>query len=259
MMAATHSIKIFGERNTSTNALKQLVEKNADVVVRPSTAEAVSPFVKWQIRLINRLPHSLKWKEAALDRAFSKTSPSFAWKHAATSFSSVEDFKDVPVIFMTRHPASWLKALLRRPYNALSPIERPLDKFVTAPWQTLKRDRLEGRLLTPAVLYNEKIASYLSFAKQLEAAGYAYRFIRFEDFCVDQRTVFEEIRPLLKDAVDQPNIIRSSTKDASKDWRYYQDYYGQQKWVKDIPEAAKPIIAKVIDWDQLSPFEYSPI
>ena len=63
-------IKIFGERNTSTNALHLLIERNSVARLAPSVARDLDPTIarrlKWARRL--RLPHALR--ERMIDRVF---------------------------------------------------------------------------------------------------------------------------------------------------------------------------------------------
>ena len=251
------AIKIFGERNTSTGALKLLVERNSKSRVLPSTTAEVDP--RFDMAMVRRLaPHSPE-REAYLDSCFRDASPRHSWKHAATIFPDISDFADCLVALTFRHPASWLLALHRRPYHALAPVPPKLADFVTAPWMPVARDRLGTASLTPAGLYNAKAAAAIGFARQLAAAGYGHVTVRFEDFAVDQVAVMERMRPHLLDLASIVTPIEASTKDPSKRRADYRAYYGDGRWVKDIPEDAARVIDAAIDWAAVASLGYRPV
>lgn len=116
------SIKIFGERNSATTALKQLIERNSSSRVLPSVAEELDPQFRFRMRLLTGLPMGSRLGERYIDGVFRGEQPRFAWKHAATAFDDASSLSDCAVVFAVRHPASWLLALHRRPYHACGPV-----------------------------------------------------------------------------------------------------------------------------------------
>ena len=76
-------IKIFVEINTSTNALKALIEKNSESLVAPSVVNEISPNMAKALYLARRLKVPQRAQERAIDYAFANKSPIEAWKHRA--------------------------------------------------------------------------------------------------------------------------------------------------------------------------------
>ena len=127
-------IKIFGERNSSTNALRRLLEQNTQSRVLPSVAPELDPHFAERMKSMAQRPQANLLQESYVDSIFRTAKPQFSWKHGATHFASLDDFRDCLVIFALRHPASWLLALHRRPYHALQPVPSRFEDFLQAPW-----------------------------------------------------------------------------------------------------------------------------
>lgn len=255
----TIDVKIFGERNTATNALKQLIERNSRSRVLPSVAKEIDTTFDRAMRLISKLPFKTTLREAYIDRVFRAKSPRLAWKHAATNFSDLSAFRDCAVLLTTRHPASWLVAFHRRPYHALGAVPAKFATFLTTRQKTVWRDNLQRRSMTPIELWNAKMASYVSFSKRLEATGTVCRWVRFEDFVRDQSSVFESLRDILSEPAETVSVIAKSTKERSKDFRYYRDYYGNAVWLRDIDELSRNLIDQRLDWQLAAELGYRPL
>lgn len=253
-----HKVKIFGERNTSTNAMKKLILANSTCRTLPAVARELPQTQALNFKMMPPKTAGIAAQEAFIDKMFEGRRPRQSWKHAATNFEDVSDFENTFTILMTRDPASWLLSFRRRPYHILQPMPEELSKFVTYKWQTVARDRLNKAVITPASLWNRKMSSYVDFLEKLKAAGHAHMVVSFEDFAMDQAAVFKKLRPHLQDTSDKVTLIENSTKDSSKDREYYRRYYGNKEWLKKIePEALKVINAN-IDWDIAAKFGYTP-
>lgn len=256
-------VKIFGERNTSTNALKELIESNEIATVFHGGARTISPASFRVARLLTTLEKALgrqqyPLREWAMDFAFKGCKASNAWKHTCTDFEDVSDLAGHIVLVCVRHPSSWLLALHRRPYHALSQPPKSFEGFLEMSWKTLGRDRTERKVLTPPELYNRKIKGYFELLDAIESVGGQFAFVRFEDFAIDQVSVLRGLPfgPEIEGKDIQP--VRKSTKDPSKDHNYYRNYYGNELWRADISSDAQNMIIDAIDWEQLKPFRYIP-
>lgn len=247
---ADAEVKIFGERNTGTNALKALIERNSSTKVPPSVAKEIDPAFETVKRIFAVLPglYGARFTEAYIDRLFGGRDPRLAWKHTATRFKDLGTLGERSVVITTRHPASWLLGLHRRPYHALSEVATAFPAFLTMNWKLLQRDNLDNDTMLPGGLWSAKARSHLAFAETLARRNVAFRIVKFEDFVVDQRASFGALKPLLSDAADDPAIIRDSTKDRSKDHAYYRDYYGRERWTEEIDGESAEIIRRTVDW-----------
>jgi hypothetical protein len=252
-------IKIFGERNTGTNALKQLIETNSDSRVLPSIAKELDPRFTKVVRLLARLPFKAVLREAYTDHVFSGRSPRLSWKHTATEFGGAADFSECAVILTTRHPASWLLALHRRPYHAAEKVSTDFSEFLTTKWKPVRRDNLSERFVTPVEMWNVKMRSYMSLARQLSEQGVPFVWLRFEDFVVDQSAAFERIRGFLLSPAESATAVDESTKDKSKSYQYYRNYYGRALWLNEIDERSLGMIDRSVDWEIAGLFDYRPL
>ena len=252
------NIKIFGERNTSTNAVKALIETNSATRVLASSSNEVTGFVKPLARAIRYATGRPDAKEQLHDFLHRFARTQHVWKHIAPKSDWATKFSAIPVVFCVRHPASWLLGLFRRPHNAVVPLPPSFSDFLTMKWQTLSRDGLDRRVVTPIELYNLKLQSYLAFEPAHHAQGGRNVFVRFEDFAIDQRKVFGGIAPLLEKPTDDFKPILASTKDSTKDADYYRRYYGDELWRGEIDKESWSRITAGVEWAAVSRFEYLP-
>lgn len=234
---AMHDVKIFGERNTATNALKQIIETNSGSRCAPSVVSEVDPRIKTRNRRYKRLAQvpglrglSNRLREADIDRVFQRASALESWKHAATNFGSVEAFAGVSVIVTVRNPASWLQSLCKNPYHVYGTPPAGLEAFIDHRWRPVARERLEARSYDPLELYAAKLTCYRAFFGRLDAAGIPWRLVPFEEIVTDQEASFARIRDLLRTPADRFTPLESSTKSKEKSRDYYQDYYGNERW-----------------------------
>jgi hypothetical protein len=254
-------VKIFGERNTATNALKALIETNSAARVLPSISSEIDPGVLERLRLVRAscpaadpVIHQHA-REAEIDKVFAGQPPSHAWKHTATVFDQIASLDDALVLFCVRHPLSWLLALYRSPYHLQGPRARSFPRFVAAEWRLTQRDNLPCTALLPHALYEAKLRSYQACIVQLEAAGIPYQVLRFEDIVLRQEAVFAGMAVQLEDPAVQCTPVARSTKDKAKDLGHYIDYYGAERWREEIADAI-PAITGQLAWDLFAAFGY---
>jgi hypothetical protein len=250
------NVKIFGERNSATTALKLLIERNSSSRVLPSVAEELDPMFRARMRMLSRLPFGSRLGERYIDSVFRGNAPPFSWKHTATEFADIASLRDCVVVFAVRHPASWLLGLHRRPYHSSTRVPKSFAEFLAVRWKTVERDNLGRRSLRPAELWNMKLASYVSVSARLLDAGIPCRWVLFEDFVRDQASVFGALRGLLRNPTTAVSAITASTKERSKGLGYYRDYYGKKRWLADIDEADRKRIDDSVDWSLAARFGY---
>lgn len=241
-------VKIFGDRNTSTNALRALIAANSDALIMPSVAAEVDPGVEVAVARLRRLRAPTGWIERRLDQAFADAPETHSWKHCLTDFDTVDGFRDVLTVVCVRHPASWLVGLRRRPYHCLSR-RRPSDwaGFLTMRWRTVARERMGRDSFTPPELYNRKALAYVSLRDRLAEIGARCRIVRFEDFAHDQRACFDSLG--VSTSAAPFTALERSTKDPTKNRAHYRDYYARELWRDELDAAAARLIDGAIDWD----------
>jgi len=252
-------IKIFGERNTSTNALHLLIERNSVARLAPSVARDLDPTIarrlKWARRL--RLPHALR--EQMIDRVFAGRDCLAAWKHTTPRFDDIAPLAGCHVIFCVRHPASWLLALQRRPYHIPGTIPADFGAFLDLRWKTVGREGLRRAQTSAMELYNLKMAAYADLQARLAAVPATFSIVRHEDFAVDQAAVFASLAPFLEARAGTFRPLERSTKDPSMTRAHYADFYGAERWRDDIDAACAARINAAIDWPVVRPLGYAPL
>jgi hypothetical protein len=159
-----HRIKIFGERNTGTNALQKILEENSLSKCFPSNHEDLVPnyrrrYRKWRLLRILTF-RDRNWfdrkRELEVDRIFHGQPIARFWKHSATLTSDVTSLRGASVFFCVRHPVSWVHALWRNPYNSISRLPENFSDFFHFEWSLLGRDNLGPGSVSPAALYIKK-------------------------------------------------------------------------------------------------------
>jgi len=232
-------IKVFGERNTGTNALMSVIRGNSQSVILPSVLAEVSPEARKNLAVMMSLGISTKGKEQLIDAAFKGRPVLEQWKHAATYFDVNDIGNDVHFVFTVRNPLSWLIGLFQKPYHLLSAMPDNLVDFSKMDWETVGRDNLPKKTYKPLELYVAKLRSYRNLMTKLEQNGIGFTVIKFEDFVTDQKQVFENLKPHLDNPASIFRELTKSTKEANKDSAFYRNYYANEVWRQEYPDIEK--------------------
>lgn len=240
-------IKLYGERNTGTNYLSQLLELNLEVTLLPGTIP------NWLQPFIPRL----EWPR---DMYFSLTfSRNLGWKHRiAPSPHELAKFRGAgPVYFLTvtKNPYSWLLSLYRRPYHNYTH-KGSFEEFLQRPWPTVRREGHPTPFENPVIVWNEKNRSYLNLGQYASCLN-----LRYEDLLSDPKETVERIAVhfnISKKSCYFQNVTES-TKGDSRTFSQYQEYYIQEKWREKLSPQAIDIINRYVDTQLMSHFGYSLI
>lgn len=258
-------VKIFGERHTSTNAIKAIIEENSESRCVASTRKEIDPqfdrrlYVYLKLRKLGPPIRELMLARirAKVDRLFADSGTIHAWKHCATYFDAVDDFSELFIVFTVRHPASWLVSLFRKP-QVTGHKPRSISEFIDFDWKTFGREHLEKRSYTPLELLQEKVKSYRAFQDKLDAHDIPHAILKFEDIVLHQSEVFRSIADHLRNPRDDFQPLVRSTKDANKSLNDYIAYYGDERWRDEIV-GLEDRINDIVDWDLFRPFGYSAV
>jgi len=177
-------LKIFGERNTGTNALAELITRNIGEILCSGVADEVVADLPERLRSIVSLdePYRLFLRHAIVDDIFSVVPAECMFKHTAPEFSPRFIEQEVGVIFLVKNPYSWLVSMFRRPHGMLLPKVDDFSLFLRRPWLTLARDNLPRVLASPIEMWNRKVAAYCRFGSAATQHGLPFCVLRFEDF-----------------------------------------------------------------------------
>jgi len=263
MVQRIDRIKVFGERNTGTNFVEELLRENLDIGVCPGVLSR--PFQRFYKAVADTLPYSVAWHVVEYDRDHrfrARFDEHMGWKHARVPNlpKNRACYPDgLGFIALTKDPYAWLQSLHQRPYqgkihstaNRLS-----FSEFLRTPWPTVKREYGPNEYANPVQIWNDKVASY----EALHAHGPT--LIR------PYEVIIEDIEGFLKTVcrtfgLSEPaqiDIRTTSTK--SDDSRSTQDivaYYRSREWVKNLTADDLDYINDQLDHGLREKFGYSRI
>ena len=239
-------IKIYGERNTNTNYLSKLIELNLHAI----EVSGVSP--KY-IRLLQKI---LPGEDYLIDYYFKKNiKKNLGWKHMnAENIDELKkyyyDDKNLSIITLTKNPYSWLLSLYKKPYHNKNVRNLSFIDFLKTPWKTVNRDNLSTKVNNPIELWNLKNRSYTNLKNVLQ---------------INTEMLFEDPKNIINKISANYNIKKKdsffkdynkSTKDKSKDSKFYKNYYLSEKWKELLDKEAIEIINKSLDEKLMIFFNY---
>jgi hypothetical protein len=189
-------LKIFGERNSGTNWIEDVILKNYNLPLLHHRGLIEQHMTTEHRALLSSLPiEERNFVRASItDWIFENYAIDlFGWKHRCVDFEKLQltkNFDQTGFIFMVRHPYNFIKSLRKKPYHALLPIPDNLDDFISSPWMAMPKDNVPQPLLqSPLLLWNLKIESYLRFVERSNNAI----VVRYEDILDDFELLFKMI------------------------------------------------------------------
>jgi hypothetical protein len=245
-------VKIYGERNTNTNYLGEIIRLNLDVLEIPGVVP------KMMRRIQTRLPAKNRLRDLYFQLTFGRN---LGWKHAKVkSAAELQEYRllrhnRVIFITITKNPYSWLLSLYKRPYHQYHEYqdEKPdFESFLELPCSTVGRENLDGKRYNPVELWNVKNRSYLELA-ELQVLN------------LTSEEIFDDPQQVLRRISDKFDIdyrsstflnFDESTKYESKDSDYYRDYYVNERWRKNLTDQSIAIINRYLDREVMNRFGY---
>ena len=183
-------LKIYGERNTGTNYLRQLININID-------ADLLSGVAPQRIKSIQRFVPGREFvKDVYFFLTFSKN---LGWKHSLVR--PVEQLERISLcsenlafVTLTKNPYSWLLSLYKRPYPFhIHQTNKPdLESFLETKWPTLLREQGPRSYANPIKMWNQKNAAYLKLRERFPTFNATYEALLAEP----EKTVAEMVDEL---------------------------------------------------------------
>lgn len=243
------AVKIYGERNTGTNYLSELLRLNLEVDELPGVAP----------RNVRKLQYILPGNELVRDIYFALTYPrNLGWKHSLVKPPAVVGryrICSTPVSFvtLTKNPYSWLLSLYRRPYHQYFKRRPDLLSFLRSPWKAVGRENAPREISSPVELWNIKNLSYVQLGSRFPALN-----ITYESLVDDPRLTLERISRMASCTWKQGPFknVSQSTKRGGKDSEFYRRYYLQEKWKEDLSPEAIAIINERLSDEAMQHYGY---
>lgn len=164
-------IKLFGERNTATRAVKQMLRETDGVTLVNSKRPDELGNVEWanlvaSINLYIQDDWRKVYMDALRDNVSHYNAPLAMWKHAAPRWDETFVTQNVHTIFCVRNPYSWALSMARKPYHMKARRTDDFLTFIKRPWLTERRDNTGIILCSVMDLWNKKLRAYAEFADQ---------------------------------------------------------------------------------------------
>ena len=252
-------VKIFGERNTGTNWLEDLIMKNYDIPVIHHRGIINQETTDFERDFIASLPKAQRVfvEESVKDSIFYRATHLFGWKHSSVVSEILEThpkFRETAFIFLVKNPFSFIKSLHKRPYNTLVSLPKKVDEFVETPWPTLRRDYIDKAILnTPVELWNYKVSSYFDFLAKNDNAI----LIRYEALLENHEFLFDIIDEKFKLKAKSRTPILKSTKFDKLNTNDYQKKYLKSNPSSGLSQNSIELIQSVLDERLMKSCQYS--
>ncbi|NNU80273.1 hypothetical protein HMH01_07450 [Halovulum dunhuangense] len=254
-------VKIFGERNTGTRALQQMLRQVPGLRFRVESGTPVPGDAAVEAAIETRMKgawkrlylHALRDEQAALRAAHDP------WKHAAPRLTPAMVAAGVRVLILVRDPYSWLIGLARRPYHLKGPNERSLEEFAARPWMTERREGLAPVLASPVDLWALKAAASLACRAEAKARGLPCAILRFEDFVRDPGGAATAALAQIGIEAEHLAPRQDNTKPGEDGLPLLQRYYRDRLWQARLTRETVARVNARIDWAVAAELGYAPL
>ncbi len=250
----TPLLKLYGERNTGTNYLAKLIRTNLDVDQLPGVPPK-------PINLIAQKAPKFPMLEPMQDFYFQRTfGRNLGWKHSLVRpIAELRKLKicqnGISFITITKNPYSWLLSLYKRPYHFFKRWEDKPDfeTFLKTPSPFLPRENAPKLFSSPVDVWNHKNASYLQLKDGFPALN-----LKYEDILMSPEGIINTISQefSFRTKMNDFKNREKSTKEKSKDFSFYRDYYLEEKWREKLSTTAIEIINESLDDGVIQQFGY---
>jgi hypothetical protein len=249
-------IKIYGERNTGTNYLHQLVEGNLDADLLPGSVPL--SVLRWR----GYLPKTEFFDEMVRDLYFFLNyRTNLGWKHSLVKpVEQLGKYKitqgNLSFVTVTKNPYSWLLSLYKRPYHQHWSEKPDFETFLSLPWCTVRRENSPKKFTNPIEMWNIKNRAYLQLKRKFPTID-----LKYESLLLDPEQEVMSIKDQfsLTQKVKHFQNIEKSTKGDQKDFLYYQKYYIEERWRGKLSPTAIHTINEHLDFSLMEHFGYTKL
>ena len=256
------NVKLFGERNTGTRAMLDMLRATRAVNLRLPTDDGVHKLSdKIELTTAITAYYDDAWRKLFLDALRDhddyRAVPLAAWKHAAPVWHSDFETHRVHVMFTVRNPYSWAVSMARRPYHIAGPRTPDFATFLRRPWLTQRRDNTEPLLASVIDLWNVKFRAFVDFQGRAARAGVETALIKFEDFVADPEATVSETLFNWGAAQTHVRAQKKSTKGEGQSLEKLQSYYNAEGWRQYHTCETIEAINAGLDWELMDRAGYA--
>jgi hypothetical protein len=245
-------LKIYGERNTGTNYLHELIKLNLKIDILPGIAPT-------SLQILDRLTFS---GEFTRDWYFKKTfDENLGWKHRFLKIDELLSIQhkllNVGFVCLIKNPYSWLISLYNSPHHYESRQKISFIEFLKCPLPLLDKDNLQIEEATPIQLWNLKNQSYYELNEYFPMV-----LLKYESMLENPENAIDLINAsfnLTMKHIDFRNFIKSTKSASEKDFEYYRKYYLDEIWqqklskesIEEINNQINPVVMNNLNYNYL--------
>jgi hypothetical protein len=247
--------KIYGERNTGTTFVEQLLRQNFGVLCLKGDTrifeyfQAVSP----------RLPEETRgaFRSAITDIDSERTQRSdFGWKHGVPpreEIVSAPHARHTLFIGLAKHPVSWLRGLAKRPYNPIERVPRKFSQFLRYEWPLTQRDNLPGvERINVVELWNVKNTAF----QRLRETADKCVVIAYEEIMRDPHAFLTRLGAYLIPKTEKFVWSLPSTKGDAMSFEDYREKCDIREICRHVSVQDLEFVKARIDGDVMAAFGY---
>ena len=257
----SHVLKIFGERNTGTRALSEMVAHLPGVRRRLGLPPVMSDR-EAEVAAVIDAGLTGAWRRHyrnALMDGVEACSADDLWKHAVPRLTPGMVGAGVATLCMVRNPYSWVLSLWKRPYHRVGPKTQCFETFLSLPWMTQRREGAPAVLASPIDLWSLKTGAVQSYQVAAFVNGLGCQVLRFEDFVQDARGVLEPALRAMGLPTEGLRDVTGNTKTGGLPVDRLRQRYAREEWRAELTPSAVKLINARLDWDVASAFGYARI
>ena len=225
-------VKIFGERNTGTHFLTQLVDINTSLkplknqsknVIRPGLKKILASYKESGSKnaATSGLLNSIILNRLLDEQRRNEQDKNFGWKHALVEPQSILNTKrhnNTLFVFLIRNPWRFISALHKRPYNLIPKPSKDIRTFINSSFLANERDNLPSLVIeNPVDLWNQKVKSYFKCSTKINNSIICY----YEEIVESPQEFIKKLAPFCR-INDSTEIPIKSTKSDSRSFHDYQ-------------------------------------
>lgn len=246
-------IKLYGERNTGTNYLYKLFQNNFHCKLFRGTVPVVP-----QVPILRKINSSERIK----DLFFSLSQDvNLGWKHSFLNFQFIKkaliNDENLCIVLIIKNPYSFLLSLNKNPYHDYNKRDFSFETFLMDSFQITNRDKLPVKTVNPIELWNFKMNSYKNIYDSFKERVF---IVKYEELLLDPEKVLYDISTFFSIEMREEFVnFSSSTKNSSKNFAFYSDYYLNERWRSKLDRNSLNIINRYLDRELCYYFDYNII
>ena len=239
-------VKIYGERNTGTQMMRELLRTNGVEDLWPGTIAELGdmPLVTAVDRAERPDADRAMIREAVIDDLFAAAfDRSLGWKHG------IPDPARLPAadsgthyVVTVKNPYAWVVSMARRPHhNLLTGNRGSIEAFLASPWLTCARDNAPRHLVSVVDVWTLKYRAWLALADSRPVT-----VVRYEDLLLVPETL-GTLAARLGSQTPRPWQLPTEVPNNANDLSFYRDYYARQRWRDGLSGACIDMIGSRLD------------